>query len=144
MAMKKEKIVASLSQPAIHGFEKWTKVLIIEVNPQKPGHIEEKIYQRQVMKGEVAAAIEGLGETGFGHRKGSQHFSREELRELFTLRLDTRCDTYDLLSRSNLPSLEDWKDHSENVEDSALKHAIQSGIITFVHRITKSLIEDSD
>lgn len=102
------------------------------------GSIEEKIYQRQVMKGEFAATIEGHGEARFLSKKGGQHFSREELQELFTLRLDTYCDTYDLLSRSKMSNLEDWKDYSKVVTDFALKHAIQSGIITFVHQTTNN------
>lgn len=49
--------------------------------------IEEKIYQRQIMKGGMSAAVEGDID---GHTKKSsigRHFSKEELRELFTLNL---------------------------------------------------------
>lgn len=49
--------------------------------------IEEKIYQRQIMKGGMSAAVEGDGDGQ--NKKGSvgRHFSNEELRELFTLYL---------------------------------------------------------
>ena len=49
--------------------------------------IEEKIYQRQIMKGGMSAAVERDID---GHTKKSstgRHFSKEELRELFTLNL---------------------------------------------------------
>ena len=48
--------------------------------------IEEKIYQRQMMKGEIAATVEDNVENGM-KCKGGRYFSREELRELFTLNM---------------------------------------------------------
>lgn len=56
------------------------------------GTIEEKIYQRQIAKDEVAAEV--TGGSGMKNSTNSQrHFSKEELKELFTLRtvsLDSR------------------------------------------------------
>ncbi|KAH9298248.1 hypothetical protein KI387_029930, partial [Taxus chinensis] len=51
------------------------------------GSIEEKIYQRQVMKGEVAASIGGYIDTVTTSKNGGQHFSREELQELFSFHM---------------------------------------------------------
>ncbi|KAL2622526.1 hypothetical protein R1flu_002731 [Riccia fluitans] len=96
------------------------------------GSIEEKIYQRQIMKQEVAAAVGEGGRSGHsGH-----HFSREELRELFSLNLDTRCDTHDLLSRSLVRQTQRWRDYSHELQDYALQEAIETGVITFVHKET--------
>jgi len=53
------------------------------------GTIEEKIFQRQVMK-------RGLDTVGQDIHIQS-HFSTEELRDLFTFREDTECETHDLL-----------------------------------------------
>jgi len=53
------------------------------------GTIEEKIFQRQVMK-------RGLDTVGQATHTQS-HFSTEELRDLFTFRDDTECETHDLL-----------------------------------------------
>ncbi|CAM6092312.1 unnamed protein product [Calypogeia fissa] len=100
--------------------------------------IEEKIYQRQIMKGEVAAALEQRVQrhSPDGDGGGRRHFSREELRELFNLNLETSCDTYDLLSRSEASSSERWRDCSNEVEDHALKEAICTGVVTYVHQKT--------
>ncbi|CAM6070408.1 unnamed protein product [Sphagnum tenellum] len=98
------------------------------------GSIEEKIYQRQIMKGEVAAAVEECRGAQFGVDTGGRHFSREELRELFMLHLDTQCDTFDLLSRSDNQGAGEWKDYSGDVDDPGLQRAILSGVVTFVYK----------
>lgn len=64
------------------------------------GTIDEKVYQRQLLKGQIADMMEGKG--GSKCKKGgSNRFSVEELKELFKLRLDTACDTRDLLHKGN-------------------------------------------
>ena len=59
------------------------------------------MYQRQLQKGQIADMMEGKG--GAKGKKGgaSSRFSTEELKELFQLRLDTTCDTRDLLQRGH-------------------------------------------
>ena len=52
------------------------------------GTIEEKMFQRQVTKSGLAV---GQGEVARGQ------FSREELKDLFTFRGDTECETHELL-----------------------------------------------
>ena len=42
------------------------------------------------------------------------------------------CETHDLLCGRGLPVEEQWRDCSEQVEDPALRKAIQSGIVSFV------------
>ncbi|OAE22692.1 hypothetical protein AXG93_2675s1260 [Marchantia polymorpha subsp. ruderalis] len=101
------------------------------------GSLEEKIYQRQIMKQEIAAAVGEQVEGQLGH--AGRHFSREELRELFTLRLDTRCDTYDLLTKSSARRTERWRDYSDELQDHALESAIKTGTVTFVHKVAGKL-----
>ena len=66
------------------------------------GTIEEKVFQRQMLKGDVAncmgyAAAAGLDGEG-GSSSGSLTFlSKEELRDLFTFNADTPCDTVEVL-----------------------------------------------
>ena len=54
------------------------------------GGIEEKIWQRQVTK-------IGLADSVMDQKGGSAQFTREELRDLFRLDEDSRCQTHDLL-----------------------------------------------
>ena len=49
------------------------------------GTIEEKIYQRQLMKSGLAG---GLETAGFKEGSSAAHFTQEELRDLFTFRLE--------------------------------------------------------
>lgn len=55
------------------------------------GTIEEKIYQRQISKQGLSGAVMDL------KNKREAQFSREELRDLFSLNENTICDTHDLL-----------------------------------------------
>ncbi|KAI5063036.1 hypothetical protein GOP47_0021583 [Adiantum capillus-veneris] len=97
------------------------------------GSIEEKIYQRQMVKGEIASTVEDNVECK-NKSSGGRYFSREELRELFSLNKETQCDTYDLLLGRELRIDEQWRDCAMDVEDVALKEAIGSGVVTFVQR----------
>nr|APC23178.1 RAD54B DNA helicase splice variant [Physcomitrium patens] len=97
------------------------------------GSIEEKIYQRQIMKGGMSAAVEGDADVHTKKSNIGRHFSKEELKELFTLNLATNCDTFDLISRTKTAPAKTWMDDSENVDDPALQSAIKSGIVSFVY-----------
>ena len=61
------------------------------------GTIDEKIYQRQLQKGELADAVAKGGVGGAGGKAKEGRFTREELRQLFQLNGGTACDTRDLL-----------------------------------------------
>jgi len=63
------------------------------------GTIDEKIYQRQLMKGQIADMMEGQGGAKGKKAGAGSRFSVEELKELFKLRLDTPSDTHDLLCK---------------------------------------------
>lgn len=60
------------------------------------GTIEEKIYQRQISKQGLSGAVV---DDKAGEASSSVAFSLDELRDLFTLRVDTTSETYDLLGR---------------------------------------------
>ena len=65
------------------------------------GTIDEKIYQRQLMKGQIADMMEGHGGAKGKKAGAGSRFSVEELKELFKLRLDTPSDTHDLLCKGS-------------------------------------------
>ncbi len=65
------------------------------------GTIDEKIYQRQLMKGQIADMMEGQGGAKGKKAGAGSLFSVEELKELFKLRLDTPSDTHDLLCKGS-------------------------------------------
>jgi DNA repair and recombination RAD54-like protein len=71
--------------------------------------LEERVYQRQILKEEVAAAVVDRGDSGGGGGGGagggsnsssddSRNFSPDELKKLFAAPHDTNCDTYDLIT----------------------------------------------
>ncbi|CAI5503017.1 unnamed protein product [Closterium sp. Naga37s-1] len=111
------------------GVRQWAMARVWRDGQSKPvviyrmlatGSIEEKIFQRQLMKGEVTSAVghgsappgNSTGARGGGgsgsNKGGAGHFTKEELRELFTLEQATACDTLDLLLRSNSPLSAKW------------------------------------
>jgi len=58
------------------------------------GTIEEKIFQRQVFKQKLSGTVVDAREST------PAHFTKAELKDLFTLREDTDCDTHDLVKCS--------------------------------------------
>jgi len=90
------------------------------------GTIEEKVYQRQVMKSGLAGGLETASWQDVG---SASHFSPEELRDLFTFRTDTESDTHDLLGcecggSGDLPDNSDGKE--ERTERACQLGAVQS------------------
>lgn len=71
------------------------------------GTIDEKIYQRQLNKGEMAEGMQQEGGNKGATKRKASRFTRDELRALFSLNSPTACDTADLL-RSTL-SGPDWQ-----------------------------------
>lgn len=102
-----------------------------ETSP-KPGTIDEKMYQRQRMKGDMARGVQGgaAGGAGGGGRgpEGAQ-FSREELRELFVLKPGTDCETRDLLQATGAA----FADGGPTCADPAICAAAGAGLVSFVH-----------
>jgi DNA repair and recombination protein RAD54B len=110
------------------------------------GTLEEKVYQRQRAKGDIAAVTIGGGGGGGGGALGGAaaaatrgQFSREELRQLFTLRTDTACDTADVLGAAAAGGGggggegEPFADCAATCGDGPLEAAIAEGHVTFVH-----------
>ncbi|KAL0049394.1 hypothetical protein WJX82_001168 [Trebouxia sp. C0006] len=109
------------------------------------GTIDEKIYQRQLMKGQIADMMEGQGGAKVKKAGAGSRFSVEELKELFKLRLDTPSDTHDLLCKGSTATDSslakglsginegEWEDASASLDDHALQAAVADGVVTFVH-----------
>lgn len=99
------------------------------------GTVEEKVYQRQRAKGDIAAMMTAGGDNAGGSAKGKGaargQFSREELRQLFTLRTDTACDTADVLAGGVAGAA--FVDVSGSCGDAPLAAAVAAGHVTFVH-----------
>lgn len=81
------------------------------------GTLEESIYQRQIFKGALYDLIQDSNDQAHSatrhgrqlretdgrttRRERGRRFSQEELRELFVLKTNTVCDTFDKLSRAS-------------------------------------------
>jgi DNA repair and recombination protein RAD54B len=124
------------------------------------GTLEEKIFQRQRAKGDIAAvtiygddtstdAASGAGTAAAGTAAGSSkgasssamasainnnnakkkggQFSRDELKQLFTVRTDTACDTADVLGAA------EFVDDSSTCADGPLSAAVAAGLVSYVH-----------
>ncbi|KAK9915546.1 hypothetical protein WJX75_000577 [Coccomyxa subellipsoidea] len=83
------------------------------------GAIDEKMYQRQLMKGELADTMEQTS-----MQKGPS-FTREELRALFSLNTSTSCETAIIMQNS--ASGHDWQDVKGSMDDEPLKACVASG-----------------
>ena len=74
---------------------------LAEASNERAGTIDEKIYQRQLQKGELADAMQHGGGGGAAGGKAKEgRFTREELRQLFQLNGATASDTRDLLQNA--------------------------------------------
>ena len=62
------------------------------------GTIEEKIFQRQTTKQGLGGGLVDDTHTQTSGGQKQNHFSREELKDLFSFRSDTQCDTHELLN----------------------------------------------
>eukprot|EP00887_Chlorella_sp_A99_P003631 scaffold7.g3631.t1 len=121
-----------------------------------------QMFQRQLQKGDMAATLMGQAGGSGGGGKGQakakaragQQFSKEELRRLFTLNVNTRCDTYDLLNGAGAATggkhkaggaalaadaaavaeaAASFRDVSASCGDAPLAVAVAAGRVTFVH-----------
>jgi len=102
------------------------------------GTLEEKVYQRQRAKGDIAAvticAEDGDASNSIKpspaatkkNKKGGQ-FSRDELKQLFSVRTETRCDTADVLGAT------EFVDDSNTCADGPLAAAVTAGLVSYVH-----------
>ena len=75
------------------------------------GTVEEKIFQRQILKQEFASVLKNSTNKGGSKEKSrgqqqqaeaqARHFSPGELKQLFLPPVDTKCQTYDLIQNMN-------------------------------------------
>ncbi len=77
------------------------------------GTLDEKIYQRQLLKGTLADTMIRGGGVVVGGKNGTHdskgpRFTKDELRELFTLDETTCCGTRDLLQATGAEAWEVW------------------------------------
>jgi DNA repair and recombination protein RAD54B len=106
------------------------------------GSVEEKIYQRQLLKGEIAKVTvdqdvdfkTGASSSNKDSTKTGGLFSKEELRELFNLKVGTPCLTSEMMKKSG----QEYNDVSQSCNDTVLREtSIQSETITFVYSETE-------
>ena len=88
------------------------------------GTLEEVIYQRQLQKGNLAK----LANDG-GTSTSDASFSKEELRDCFTLKRDCKCDTKRKLGKK-------WSEFNvDGCEDRPLIHICEDPNVTFVREV---------
>lgn len=96
------------------------------------GTIDEKIYQRQLQKGGLAAMMHDEdGSEAIKKGPASASFTKEELRELFRLNLDTDCDTRALIQGTSVGH--DWEAAADISMQGPLQAACATGVVSFVH-----------
>ncbi|EFJ40540.1 hypothetical protein VOLCADRAFT_99672 [Volvox carteri f. nagariensis] len=106
------------------------------------GTIEEKVYQRQLMKADLASATVTGGSGAAGGSKGGGKFTREELRQLFSLNTATASDTRDLLPQGKVAGLR-WKEPEEVMEDgSPLAAVAASGLVTCLNQMEPTAVSE--
>ncbi|KAI0561156.1 DNA helicase [Gracilaria domingensis] len=98
------------------------------------GTIEEKIFQRQLFKGELQSAVDGEEEKGvdaggvFGGKEGN--FSAEQLKDLFQYHGNLRfCDTLQVLKRSQLAADKKTLDDEDDFDDDPKKLAKHQNLL---------------
>jgi DNA repair and recombination protein RAD54B len=98
------------------------------------GTVDEKIYQRQMMKGQLArccvmaeSTTTEAANASKGKKEGGS-FTKEELKELFKIKVGVSCMTADQLQSSGSTYVDD-----KDAEDSVIREARRSGLpISFV------------
>jgi DNA repair and recombination protein RAD54B len=114
------------------------------------GTLEEKVYQRQRQKADIATVTmanqkkqqdkaQGTGRKDIttiintkssNSNNNSNKFSKEELRQLFKVKVDTKCETADLLGEQAFPDCL----AEVIVSDGGLKDATGRGLVTYLYK----------
>lgn len=107
------------------------------------GTVEEKVYQRQMLKGELAACVNHPGidqkqSKGTSKDKEWGSFTKEEIKELFDLHVGTSCMTADQLGNA-------YQDDIESSDSLLLSLRSQSSSvpITFVYKEKVQMMEQA-
>ncbi|KAH9249864.1 hypothetical protein BASA81_012355 [Batrachochytrium salamandrivorans] len=100
------------------------------------GSIEERVFQRQLMKIQTGLGIVGSAK----FREQSSEFSRLELKQLFELHAGVKCDTFDLMSNGEEDEggVEGWADYNsaEDVQGDEVLRQVATKLgdqISFIH-----------
>ncbi|KAK3283696.1 DNA repair and recombination protein rad54b [Cymbomonas tetramitiformis] len=94
------------------------------------GTIEEKMFQRQLLKSEVSDCM------GFSSGELTEcSFSHGELRDVFTFNPDSTCDTQELLHRQHQTASSMWQDVSAHCGDVPLERGLLEGNITYICKL---------
>ncbi|KAK2956244.1 putative DNA repair and recombination protein RAD54B [Blattamonas nauphoetae] len=111
------------------------------------GTTEEKIIQRQLAKMGLYSTIKFGGKGGLlmGGNEGSiRRFSREDLKNLFQLRLDTRSDTIELMTKSSKDILQSPVRHVDGELFSALDEKKERERVGLEHQETDTPLQPAD
>jgi hypothetical protein len=95
------------------------------------GTVEEVIYQRQLQKGNLAKLANDGGSKKID--KDSSSFTKEELRDCFTLKRGLKCDTKQKLGSKWSDYAGDSTLRSHRCEDEPLLEICEDDALTFVH-----------
>jgi superfamily II DNA or RNA helicase len=104
------------------------------------GTLEERIFQRQLLKSQTASGILLDGATAPQASTTAVGFSRADLKYLFHLNVDTDCDTFDLLN-SGVGGMgsQNWPEytgpHSISGDDAlkAVCEQLKGDVVSWVH-----------
>jgi SNF2 family DNA or RNA helicase len=102
------------------------------------GTIEERMFQRQELKGALARTLGFKSTSGNNNSAGSSSstFTQAELRDLFSYVKDTRCDTADRIAAMTGETPDHWRvDASTTTTDPLLINAMRSDLISFVSEL---------
>lgn len=110
------------------------------------GTLEEKVYQRQRQKADIATVTmanqkqqqdkaHGTGRKDItavknNNKNNNNKFSKEELRQLFKVKVDTKCETADLLGGEVFPDCLT----EVIVSDGGLRDAVDRGLVTYLYK----------
>jgi hypothetical protein len=100
------------------------------------GLIDEKIFQRQLFKGNLSGVV-GNGGKEAGSCSSSKmsnnagSFSRDELRKLFGINDETDCDTQSIMATGDSGCNVAWNDVKESTDDAVLQAAVQGASVSY-------------
>lgn len=100
------------------------------------GLIDEKIFQRQLYKGNLSGVVgsssaEAGSSSSTKKGKNAFAFSRDELRKLFSINDDTDCDTQASMATGDAACSVAWNDVKDTTDDAVLQAAVQGASISY-------------
>lgn len=100
------------------------------------GLIDEKIFQRQLYKGNLSGVVgngskEAGSSTSCKKSNSAGSFSRDELRKLFSINENTDCDTQATMATGDAGSKVAWNDVKESTDDAVLQAAVQGASVSY-------------